>query len=160
MDVMTGLSLAGTIVQFVDFGTRLLSDCRGLYKSSTGVLDPNQELELVTDDLHRLINKLRLFLPTTEPYDPRNLDEEKDEEAFKDICDGATKVAEDLLRRLNKLKVNGSKHRKLESLQQAVRSAWSKREIINLVERLSGFRRALDSRVLFSIRQVVNMQCV
>ncbi len=59
MDPLTALSLAGTIVQFVDFGCKLLAKGRELYKSSTGVLTVNEELELTTTDLRALIEKMQ-----------------------------------------------------------------------------------------------------
>lgn len=59
MDPLTVLSLAGTIVQFVDFGRTLITDARDLYSSSAGTLTANEELELVTADLQALALKLR-----------------------------------------------------------------------------------------------------
>jgi hypothetical protein len=59
MDLLTALSLAGNIIQFVDFGTRLLSTTKALYRSSVGSLAINDELELVTSDLSILIIKLK-----------------------------------------------------------------------------------------------------
>lgn len=155
MEALTALSLAGTVVQFVDFGTKLLSDGKGLYKSSTGALKVNEEFELVTADLRALNTKCRFGCswPVERPCGPIT----EDQHDFEKICDGAAKVAEELIGRLNELKVKGSKHRKWESFQQALKSAWSKEEISSLLKRLSNFRDALLNQVLFSIRQVVSI---
>lgn len=59
LDPLTALSVAGTIVQFVDFGTKPLSQANELYKSSVGTLKSNYELELVMTDLRGLVIKLR-----------------------------------------------------------------------------------------------------
>lgn len=59
MNPLTTLSPAGTIVQFVDFETKLLSHATELYKSSVGTLRSNDELELVPTDPRGLITKLR-----------------------------------------------------------------------------------------------------
>jgi hypothetical protein len=59
MDPLTALSVAGTIVQFAAFGAKLFSEGCALYKSSTGVLAANEELELGTIDLRVVIDKLR-----------------------------------------------------------------------------------------------------
>jgi hypothetical protein len=59
MDPLSALSLAGTIIQFADFGSKLLSESLQLYKSSRGTLDANEQLELVTADLQSVIAKLR-----------------------------------------------------------------------------------------------------
>jgi hypothetical protein len=152
MDPLTALSLAGTIVQFVDFGTKLLSESRGLYKSSSGALDANIELELITSDLYALITKLRFSSSVKDSNSLITANEHEDQVGLETICDHAAKVAEQLLGRLNDLKLKGGKHRKWESFQQAVKSAWSKEEITGLATRLSSFRQALDTQVLISIR--------
>jgi hypothetical protein len=59
MDPLTALSLAGTVVQFVDFRSKLLLAGRELYKSTTGSLTVNDEIELVTSDLLAITQKLR-----------------------------------------------------------------------------------------------------
>jgi hypothetical protein len=58
MDPLTALSLAGTIVQFVDFGSRLFTDSREFYKSTTGTLKANEVLELIISDLRALVVKV------------------------------------------------------------------------------------------------------
>jgi hypothetical protein len=59
MDPLTVISLVGNIVQFVDFGGKLLSNAIELYRSPVGKLAGHHQLELVTTDLHALITKLR-----------------------------------------------------------------------------------------------------
>jgi len=59
MDPLTALSLAGNVVQFVDFGCQLLSHSRELYRSPRGSLAADDEIHLVTVDLRALILKLR-----------------------------------------------------------------------------------------------------
>jgi hypothetical protein len=53
------LSVDGTVVQFVDFGIKILRGTYGIYKSTTGALQDNEELEIVTRDLALLAAKLR-----------------------------------------------------------------------------------------------------
>jgi hypothetical protein len=146
MDPLTALSVAGTIVQFVDYGTRLLSNARELYKSSAGTLDANNELELVTTDLQALITKLRASVPLSEDQG------DGEPSSFETLCDEAAKVAEELLGRLDKLKNKKETHKIWHSLQKAEECEWSKKEIGELKTRLIGFREALETTVLFSIR--------
>src|SRR5271156_3561275 len=129
MDPLTALSVAGTIVQFIDFGSKLLQDGQGLYKSSSGTLTANQELELITADLQSVLSKLRKSADTTELPGPLTQEDHKDHLSFKDVCDGASTVAEELLARLDMLKVKGKKYRKLSSLQKALSNLWSKEEV-------------------------------
>ncbi|CAG8948956.1 hypothetical protein HYFRA_00002084 [Hymenoscyphus fraxineus] len=144
MDPLAALSIAGTIVQFVDYGTRLLSNTHELYRSSTGTLEANNLLELVTIDLQALITKLRASISV------QGADQE--ELSFQRLCDQAAQVAQELLGRLDNLKIKSSKKNPWESFQKAIKSAWSEREITDLKARLLGFREVLDSRLLFSIR--------
>jgi hypothetical protein len=58
LDPLTALSLAGNILQFIDFAAKVVSKCRGIHKSPDGVLPEDQELELVASDLARLSKRL------------------------------------------------------------------------------------------------------
>lgn len=57
IDPLTALPLAGTIVQIVEFGSKLAPRSQELY--SSGSLSVNQELNLVTEILLKLLTKLR-----------------------------------------------------------------------------------------------------
>ena len=157
MDPLSALSVAGTIVQFVDYGTRLLSRANELYNSSVGTLCPNNELELVTTDLRGLITKLRQSFNSESDIDPLSA-EAQHQKSFEKLCDEATKLAKELVERLDKLKVKDGKHRLWRSLQHAIESAWSEREVTDLKNRLLSFKEALETRVLFSIPLVVNFR--
>jgi hypothetical protein len=154
MDPMTALSLAGTIVQSIDFGTRLLKDGRDLYKSTTGALSVNDELELTTNDLRALIAKVRLGLSTVPALGPLTEEETVDKYNFERICDEAAKTPEHIVERLDKLKVNRTRHRKWASLKQAIKSGWAQRDLVDLIGRLGSFREALNSRILYSLRYI------
>jgi hypothetical protein len=144
MDPLTALSLAGNVVQFVDFGCQLLSHSRELYKSTWGSLAADEELHLVTADLRALILKLR----------SNTGDGSQDaSQEFRKICDEAVTLAEEILTRIDGLKVSG-KHRAWKSFQQAIKSAWSQKETDGLIRRLSRLRQALETRILLSLRYV------
>ena len=154
MDPLAALSLAGTIVQFVDFGCKLLAEGKQLYKSSTGILTVNEELELATTDLRALIDKVQKPLKgSSSNLSPWLAKEDPETQLrFETICREAAKLAEELIERLDRLKLRGSQSRAWESLKQVIKGAWSKDEIISLTRRLAALRKALETRVLFSIR--------
>ncbi len=147
---MAALSLAGNIIQFVDFGTRLLLRAGELYKSSIGSLAIHDEIELITTDLQVLITKLRDAFSTRGSTNLQTLVHGNTLANFEKICDEAAKIAEELKERLASLRTGG-KLNKLRSLQQAVKTMWSEKEVLALAERLSSFKAALETRVLFSI---------
>jgi hypothetical protein len=137
MEALTALSLAGTIVQFVDFSVKILTSSREIYTSTTGSLTCNNEINLVTEDLLAIIAKLR--------------HDESLSENFEHICREATKVAQDLVKRLDGLKLKG-KAGVWNTFGQAVKSAFTKSEINELVDRLSKLSKAVEIHVLVSLR--------
>ena len=150
MDPLTALSLAGNVIQFVEFGTRLLSRAAELYRSTVGPLSVHDEIALVTADLQGLIVRLR---QQACEYG-MNAQDGDQWERFRKICDEAANVADELVSRIGRLKVKGGKHRKIQSIQQAIRTLWSEDEITRLQVRLSALKEALKDRVLLSIRSV------
>lgn len=154
MEALAALSLAGNIIQFVQFGHTLLSESRGLYKSATGALSINEEIELATTDLSELIVRLKGSFFVSQTFGPAALAAAVQQASFEEICDGAGSVAEELVARLRTLKVKEGKSRKWASFQQALRSAWTKEEIGVLQKRLSGFKDSIETHVLLSTRQV------
>jgi len=152
MDPFSALSLAGNIIQFVDFGAHLLSSARELYKSPVGSLAVHDEVALVTSDLEMLVSRLR---SSTSP----RLDSEASEaewKALRELCNEAAVVADELLKRLGTLKRSAKgKHRKWESLHLAVCSLWNEKEIKSLLDRLITLKEALKTRILFSLRLVI-----
>lgn len=163
MDPLTALSVAGTIVQFADFGTKLLSEGCAMYKSSIGVLSTNQELDLVTSDLRAVIGKLeKLFQWQFVSISPTG-EEQEDFNMVEKICDDATKLAEEIVVRVNELKVKGRKYRKWKSFRQAIKSAWTREEISSLVKRRGALKDALLTRVTYSIwygfKVVLSVHC-
>jgi hypothetical protein len=143
MDPLTALSVAGTIIQFVDFGNKLLKHSIQLYKSSRGSLKANEELELITGDLQCVISKLR-DASVSSPAGSV-IGQNSSRSNFVEICDEAAKIAAELLERLNGLKVKDGKHRTWESIKAAVKAAWSKEEIQALEKRLSLLKESLRS---------------
>jgi hypothetical protein len=157
LDPMTALSLAGNVIQFVDFGIEVLSATGSLYGSVGGALDFNEELELVTTDLAAVCQLMGGRSATTS------------ERALRDLCKGCNDVANELLTQLNKLKVSPDapdppdgkkpilsrfqKEKKvLRSFHQAIRSIWKEEEIEKLVKRLSSFRDEIQMRIVLGFR--------
>jgi len=54
MDPLTALSVAAAVVQFVDYGTRIVAKGTNLYKSADGALTENIELETASIRLQGL----------------------------------------------------------------------------------------------------------
>lgn len=155
MDPLTAFSVAGTVIQFVDYGAKLLLGAHGLYKSTSGVLTANQELELVTADLRGVICKLGSL--ATERVTVQDADEKELRETFLKIRDEATRLATELMTKLERLKVKEDlrgHQRAWASLFKAIESAWSKDELDEMRLKLKTLKEAMETRLLFSLRSV------
>jgi hypothetical protein len=73
---------------------------------------------------------------------------------FAKICNECEKVAEELQKRIEGLRVK-RKLRAWSSFQQALKSAWSKEELNELKGRLSSLSEVLNTRILVSLRYVI-----
>lgn len=147
LDPLSALSLAGTIVQFVDFSGKILNKSYELYTSATGSLAVNDELGLATSDLLKLITKLRL--PTNvvgATGTPAEVEVSLDK-----LCNECRKVANELLDSLEETKVKGEKT-KWASFRQAVKSTWSEKDRAALSSRLAVFKESLEMHVLVRLR--------
>ena len=58
LEGLAALGLASNMVQFVEFGCRLFSQSKDLYRSSSGLLDEAVELDNITQSLSRLSDNL------------------------------------------------------------------------------------------------------
>jgi hypothetical protein len=138
MDPITAVNLVGTIVQLVDFSSKLISKSTELYRSGRGVLTENAHIETATEDLSKLNTRLK---QSTAAGDAD----------LQVLCQACSDVADQLLAALAKVKVN-NKGQKWQSLTKALRSIWSKEEIQQLEQRLASFRNQLNLRITLGMR--------
>lgn len=142
---MSAISLAGTIVQFVDFSSKLVSKGYYIYQSATGASPENLELEAITTDLSLLNTKLK----THGKYDCSA----KDEKSLEKLSQQCTDIADELLSRLQKLKVpTDAKYRKWKSFRQALKTVWNKKDLDEMSTRLEGLRGQLEFHILVSLK--------
>jgi len=154
LDPLTSLSVASSVVQFVDFAIKLLSDGAELYEK--GTLANHDELELVTKDLTRLTDDI---ISTTQSgqtqYRGAEQPPSKDEVALLELAASCQKIGEQLLALLESLKVQKSGNaleNGLTSFRKAVRSAKKKGQIQNLEKRLKKMQDQLSISILALLR--------
>jgi len=145
MDPLSALSLAATLVQLVDFTSKIVSKGYHIYKAADSALPENATLEYIVTDLQnlnaRLMHHDRLSCAT------------KDEQALEDLSTSCTMIANEVVSRLNKLKVAGDiKYRKWKSVRQALKSVWNKEELDAMATKLSEYRNQLEFHVLLSLK--------
>jgi hypothetical protein len=158
MDPLSALSLAGTVIQFVDFGSKLISQGYELYKSTNGQLAVDEELELVTSDLRDVILRIQRVNVITplHPSTSTMIDSSSSHViSFARICVEAVEVAQVILTKLDGFKIDSniksSKSRKLETFHQILKRLWSKAQLGQLLERLRTLKDEIDRAVLVAI---------
>ncbi|KAI7158770.1 hypothetical protein KC349_g4614 [Hortaea werneckii] len=148
MDPLSALSIGAAVLQFVDFGSRLLVNGYDAYHSVAGATTDNLELEKITQDLSSLCLALEFNHVTSSRVLSR------DEKDLLKLALDCRELASSLVQLLQSLKVkSGTRHRSWESIRQAIRSVWKKSEIEDLQARLERIRNEMDSRLLELIRQ-------
>jgi hypothetical protein len=138
MDPITIVGLVGTVVQFVDFSSKIVSKSTELYRSGTDALAENADIEITTKDLLKLNTRLKQSIPVGDT-------------GFQTLCQSCCGVGDELIAALSKVKVDG-KGRKWQSLRKAIRSIWSKEDILQLEKRLASFRDELNLRITIGMR--------
>jgi len=142
MDPFTAIGLASSIVQFVDYSTRLLSDAREIYTSVSGSTDQNKSLETITTEMKALSAKLSL---------PANSTQSEDEKALRRIATECESVSKEILSLLTKIKSPNPKS-KLRSVWSALQSKMHQAQKLDLQNRLENCRDQLDLQLTVLIR--------
>jgi hypothetical protein len=153
MDPVTALGVAAATVQFISFAGDVISKSRELYLSADGTLVTQTELDTIAKSLVRLCAPIKHWDPARGKRWRLNSTELE----LKGICQGCVREAESLQRGIEKLKIQGSHHRKWKSFRQALNSINSEREIEQLSTRLDRYRAQLDTTLLFILRSVTLM---
>ncbi|MCJ1381965.1 hypothetical protein MMC17_005077 [Xylographa soralifera] len=143
LDPFTALSLAGTVVQFVDFGNKLIKEGSELYHSASGALSVNAELENITVNLKAVTKKLE----TPSPTNTRSTETTKETEALRSLAESCSEAADELLKVLEDLKVKGA-NRQWQSFRQALRSSHKKDQIRKIEKKLDKLQQMLNTRLI------------
>lgn len=128
MEALAAVSLAGNILQFVDFSGKVISSSKQLYRSADGSLVENSDSEKITKDL-KALSKVIQQSGSSDPV-------------LGELCIGCIAISEQLLHALEKLQVKG-KHSRSQSLRKALKNLWGKQAVRSLEARISGYREQL-----------------
>lgn len=160
MDPLTAVSLAGTVVQFVDFTCKLISAGGQLYEAkeleSSRVAKASAErIRLLATSSITNLQNYRLKLQAKLSTDGGDITLTRDDSLLEDICRKCTAEAEVLIARLQKLEVPiDAKHRGWQSLEMALRSVSSQKEIERMNQKLVDYRAQISSQIIVSLRYV------
>ena len=161
LDPLSALSVAASVVQFVEFASKIVSKGKQLYDSPDGSLRDNEEAETATKRLQDLADSLKQSIekvpqpkraPTSSAHKTLK-DQYRQEMRLRAICEECERMSTELLVRLRQLKVpKGENHRRWRSFRQALKSVWSKKGVDEMAGKLNGLRKELDTQVLVLLR--------
>jgi hypothetical protein len=142
MDPLTAISLASSIVQFIDFSTKLIHGASEIYGSVTGATGENHSLENITVEMQTLSSKL---LPR------QNAQQTEDEQALSRLAAECKILSDQILALLKSIKPKDF-NSKRQSVWAALKGKWNEREKQELVERLKYCRGQLELQLNFLSR--------
>ena len=137
--------IAANVIQFIDFGCKILSTGYQLHKS--GDLKENDYLADISCDLSKVSNDLDHVLLRS-AFTAASSQNELD---LQNLAARSKEVCIELSETLDKLKLKGPP-RVLKTFRVALMNVWSESKIDKLQKRLDGFRQELVVRILVSLR--------
>lgn len=147
LDPLTALSLAAAVIQFVDWGSRLLSQSQEIYHSASGATEENVTTKQITSDIAALSKQLK----DKEAEAPWSLT--ADDIALRELADSCQREAEKLRVVLNGLEV-GKEATKWESFRKALKNARRRGKVTEIESRLNKIQQQVNSRLLAMMRFV------
>ncbi|KAE9364398.1 hypothetical protein N431DRAFT_488965 [Stipitochalara longipes BDJ] len=149
MDPLTALSVAASVVQFVDFTFKVLSDAHQLYEN--GELSVHEQTSKVAHDLASFSRQLRKSI-----RDQNSTAALTENELELDLlCRECASLSSELITKLENLKPPARGH-PWESVGHALKSMWSRKDLNEVEVKLSKYRDAMNSRLLGSLRERVD----
>ena len=143
LDPLTAISLASSVVQFVDFSVKLVSTGHELYEK--GSLANNDEVERITQDLAHLAEELGADRP------PSAKQPSPDEIALQNLAGSCKELADEMMDVLKTLKVQKTKSG-LEIVRKSLKSMRKKGKIQDIEKRLEKIRDELNLRLTAILR--------
>jgi hypothetical protein len=168
LDPFTSLSLAATVVQFIDAGIKLVSKGREIH--DTGTSTENFDLEIVTSDFLKLNSDIQCLPGSIRA--PANAQSQEERvsrspmsrncllttslfQALRDIAAHCAVAGNELTGVLERAKTQGVKS-KWKSARQALKTIWNQDSVNAMAERLGRYREQLKLHVLVSIKRSID----
>jgi hypothetical protein len=146
MESLAAVSLAGNVVNFLEFGLDIVSTAKEMRRTHDGALLRHNDLEVATRDLLLIQTQMECCLSANSVASGLG---QTDIDLVK-LLESSNALARSLLERLNMAKSIGGL-RRWKSMRQALKSVSSKQEIDDMAHRLSDFRSQFQTRILSTL---------
>ena len=147
MDPVSALGIAAAVAQFLQFAGSLVSQSHEIYVE--GALVDHVECENAAKRLENLAKEVQSSLGDLNGLHKLSVDAQ----ALRVICLRCGKLSADLISRLNQLRVGG-KHRRWNSVRQALKTVCTRDRIEGVAAQLASCREELNQHLIASIRYV------
>lgn len=147
MDPLSILSLAGSVIQLIDFSSKLVSKGYKIYNSANGLLIDYADLSSAATHLLRLNEQLKQSVAGNSRI--RNPD--PTHTTLLEVCDSCTLVARQLITAIDQLRVRGRRTR-WKSVRQAFKSIYGQHVINEMKAKLESHRKVLDTCLLLALK--------
>lgn len=126
MEVTTALGVAANVIQFLDFGQRLFTTSFEIHRVANGASTAHRKSENLLRDFLNSIDtvshSLHQYLSTCKSYLPQVAEAG----TFQDVVEDCRAPAKDLLRRFERLRIQGKQGR-WRSFVTGVKYMWKRR---------------------------------
>lgn len=141
MDPITALTLASTILTFIDYANKIVTGTYEVYQSLSGATAENAHVETIVGDLSDITADLGATVPG----------KTKNEIALKDLASKCKVVSDKLQDLLDTLKVSGN-HTTWKSLKVKIKSMRKDKEIVGMEKQLDDYRAQILTRLTVMLR--------
>ena len=141
MDPLSALSLAATVIQFVDFAHKLVSGSREIYKSATGLTDQNSILEIIADDVSERCDQI-----------PDDFGNSNAGLRLQKLAAKSRDLAASILRVLDELKTDKDKPSKWQSFVHLLRSVHRAPQLQMLADQVKKLQAQVNSNLIYILR--------
>ena len=148
LDPLTALSIAGSMIQIVDFGCKLVSETQEIYHSASGATKDRVTDHEITEDITVLYSAL-----AGQNRDFQRLSQ--DDIALGKLVDSCTVAALDLMNLLENLSVQPDATR-WKSFKKAIESARKDGKVKGIEKRLVKIQRQINHRLQVMMTYVFN----
>jgi hypothetical protein len=153
MDPLSALSIAASVVQFVDFGRHLLSDSYEIYKSPSGESAKEVDLKTISKDLTDLVTQIKDKAGTSSGV---KRDQSTAEYQLAEISKDCEKILKEFKGALEKLgRQTPSKGTRFRlaggAFLRALEKTWSSSSLNQMRERLEKMKARLVTATLFCL---------
>lgn len=151
LDPLTAFGLAANVIQFVNFGTTVLSKASELHRSSTGQLLEHQEIHAAARRLDQLCQGIEEALNKTSSENAPTLS--LSEESLRQVAQECLDMSQVFQQGLQKLAAQPGQD-KWKSFRQAFKATWTKDGLERMRHQLSQQQQQLVLHLLVVMRSV------